>query len=85
VVNSVNESAPIQILSGKPIMAVNGNDNSMALSKPEKLIASGALRYFAASTVAMGSNSALIACVEAHGTKVNYGGSDNTCTTYSNF
>jgi 4-amino-4-deoxy-L-arabinose transferase-like glycosyltransferase len=85
-VSSANESAPIQISSGQPVMAVggfSGSDNAMTVSELETLIARGELHYYAVSSGGMGGggtggNSSILTWVEAHGTKIDYGGSDYT-------
>jgi 4-amino-4-deoxy-L-arabinose transferase-like glycosyltransferase len=87
-VDSANTSAPIQISSGQPVMAVggfNGSDNALSVTELEKLVATGQLRYYAVSSGGrqgfgggMGGNSTILAWVKAHGKVVNYGGSSYT-------
>jgi 4-amino-4-deoxy-L-arabinose transferase-like glycosyltransferase len=88
-VNSANESAPIQLTTGEPVMAVggfDGSDTAISLKNFEKLVSSGKLRYYAVSTgkglagggFNRGGRSVILDWVEAHSSKVSYGGTDYT-------
>lgn len=48
-VNSANESAPIQLSSGQPVMAIggfNGSDSTLTLSQFKQLVKQGKVRYY---------------------------------------
>jgi 4-amino-4-deoxy-L-arabinose transferase-like glycosyltransferase len=90
-VSSANESAPIQLTSGEPVMAVggfSGSDNAITLANFEKLVTSDQLQYYAVSAGGIGGggfgagasrgqddSSAIQAWVESTATKISYGGS----------
>ncbi|NTU46354.1 phospholipid carrier-dependent glycosyltransferase [Candidatus Roizmanbacteria bacterium] len=85
-VASANESAPIQISGGAPVMAVggfNGSDNALTVDSLKKLVASGQLQYYLDSdSRGRGGpmeNNSVNSWVKANGTIVNYGG---TMTLY---
>ena len=52
-VNSANESAPIQLSSGQPVMAIggfNGSDSTLTLAQFKQLVKEGKVRYYVASS-----------------------------------
>jgi 4-amino-4-deoxy-L-arabinose transferase-like glycosyltransferase len=86
-VGTASESAPIQITSGQPVMAVggfNGSDDALTITKLAALVTDGELKYYAVQSGGLSGgtggsqNSSILSWVEAHGTKVNYGGSGYT-------
>jgi hypothetical protein len=89
-VASANESAPIQISSGQPVMAIggfNGGDAALSVDEAQQLVKSGQLHYYLASSGMgggpggdggggpMGGNSTITSWLQAHGTLVNLGNS----------
>lgn len=84
-VASANQSAAIQLSTGQPVMAVggfNGNDTPLTLDQFKAIIKEGKLKYYAVSSSGRGGgmsgSSDIETWVKAHGTVVNYGGSDMT-------
>lgn len=88
-VSSANESAPLQLSSGQPVMAIggfNGSDAALSLSQLKALVASGKVKYFVVSSDTRGTgpggasseNSEIISWVKQYGTVVDYGGSGGT-------
>ena len=85
-VDSANESAAIQLTSGRPVMAIggfNGSDTPLTLEQFKQLVAYGKLKYYAASSRGRGGgpnggNSEITNWIKKNGQVVNYGGSDVT-------
>ena len=86
-VDSANESAAIQLTSGQPVMAIggfNGSDTPLTLDQFKQLVASGKLRYYAASSRGHGGggpgggNNEITNWIKQNGKVINYGGSDVT-------
>ena len=91
-VNSANESAPIQLSSGQPVMAIggfNGSDSTLTLSQFKQLVKQGKVRYYVVNSRqgksggpsgmgGPGSNSEILAWVKSTGSKVDYGGTQYT-------
>ena len=86
-VDSANESAAIQLTSGQPVMAIggfNGSDTPLTLDQFKQLVASGKLRYYAASLHSHGGggpgggNNEITNWIKQNGKVINYGGSDVT-------
>jgi 4-amino-4-deoxy-L-arabinose transferase-like glycosyltransferase len=86
-VSSANESAPIQISSFQPVMAIggfNGSDNTLSLDQFKSLIKAGKIRYYAMSSRGSGGdggpggpgrNSEIETWVKTNCDVVDYGGS----------
>ena len=91
-VNSANESAPIQLSSGQPVMAIggfNGSDSTLTLSQFKQLVHQGKIRYYVLNSRheksggpsgigGPGSNSEILTWVKSTGSKVDYGGTQYT-------
>ena len=91
-VNSTNESAPIQLSSGQPVMAIggfNGSDSTLTLSQLKQLVKQGKVRYYVVNSRqgksggpsgmgGPGSNSEILTWVKSAGSKVDYGGTQYT-------
>jgi 4-amino-4-deoxy-L-arabinose transferase-like glycosyltransferase len=93
-VSSANESAPIQISSRQPVMAIggfNGGDNTVSLDDFKALIKEGKIRYYAVSSRGPdgfgggpgggrrpGGNSEIESWIKTNCTEVNYGGDSVT-------
>ena len=85
-VDSANESAAIQLTSGQPVMAIggfNGSDTPLTLEQFKQLVATGKLKYYAASSRGHGGgpnggNSEITNWIKQNGKVINYGGSDVT-------
>ena len=91
-VNSANESAPIQLSSGQPVMAIggfNGSDPTLTLSQFKQLVKQGKVRYYVVNSGqgksggpsgmgGPGSNSEILTWVKSAGSKVDYGGTQYT-------
>lgn len=91
-VNSANESAPIQLSSGQPVMAIggfNGSDSTLTLSQFKQLVKQGKVRYYVVNSRqgksggpsgmgGSGSNSEILAWMKSTGSKVDYGGTQYT-------
>ena len=91
-VNSANESAPIQLSSGQPVMAIggfNGSDSTLTLSQFKQLVKQGKVRYYVVNSGqgksggpsgigGPGSNSEILTWVKSTGSKVDYGGTQYT-------
>ena len=84
-VSSANESAPLQLSSGQPVMALggfSGSDNALSTSQLASLVTSGQLKYYAVGGRGGGPggmrSSTLTDWLSEHGTVVNYGGSSMT-------
>ena len=91
-VNSANESAPIQLSSGQPVMAIggfNGSDSTLTLSQFKQLVKQGKVRYYVVNSRqgksggpsgmgGPGSNSEILAWVKSACSKVDYGGTQYT-------
>ena len=87
-VNSANESAPIQLSSGQPVMAIggfNGSDSTLTLAQFKQLVKEGKVRYYVASSGqgksggpggagGPGGNSEIASWATSSGVKVAYGG-----------
>ena len=84
-VNSANESAAIQISTGKPVAALggfNGSDPVLTLAQFKEYVASGKIKYYVASSHGMGGgpggSSEIVNWIKQNATVVNYGGSQYT-------
>ena len=91
-VNSANESAPIQLSSGQPVMAIggfNGSDSTLTLSQFKQLVKQGKVRYYVVNSGqgksggpsgmgGPGGNSEILTWVKSTGSKVDYGGTQYT-------
>ena len=91
-VNSANESAPIQLSSGQPVMAIggfNGSDSTLTLSQFKQLVHQGKIRYYVLNSIheksggpsgisGPGGNSEILSWVKSAGSKVDYGGTQYT-------
>ena len=91
-VNSANESAPIQLSSSQPVMAIggfNGSDSTLTLSQFKQLVKQGKVRYYVvnsrqgkssgpSSMGGSGGNSEILLWVKSAGSKVDYGGTQYT-------
>lgn len=91
-VNSANESAPIQLSSGQPVMAIggfNGSDSTLTLSQLKQLVRQGKVRYYVVNSrqgksggpsgmSGLGGNSEILLWVKSTGSKVDYGGTQYT-------
>ena len=91
-VNSANESAPIQLSSGQPVMAIggfNGSDSTLTLSQLKQLVKQGKVRYYVVNSrqgksggpsgmSGPGGNSEILLWVKSVGSKVDYGGTQYT-------
>ena len=85
-VDSANTSAPIQLSTKQPVMAIggfNGSDSTLTLQSFKQLVATGKVRYYVADATGMGrggpgGNSEIAQWAAASGTKVDYGGSQYT-------
>ena len=91
-VNSANESAPIQLSSGQPVMAIggfNGSDSTLTLSQFKQLVKQGKVRYYVVNSGqgksggpggmgGPGGNSEILSWVKSAGSKVDYGGTQYT-------
>jgi len=85
-VNSANESAAIQISTGKPVAALggfNGSDPVLTLAQFKEYVASGKIKYYVASSRGMGGggpggSSEIVSWIKQNATVVNYGGSEYT-------
>ena len=87
-VNSANESAPIQLSSGQPVMAIggfNGSDSTLTLAQFKQLVKEGKIRYYVTSSRqgksgdpggagGPGGNSEIASWATSSGVKVAYGG-----------
>jgi len=81
-VASANESAPIQITSGQPVMAIGGfkgNDNIITLEEFKQLVADGKIKYYLSSNgnnrggPSGNGNSSISSWATTNGTIVDYG------------
>ncbi len=85
-VASANESAPIQISTNQPVMAVggfNGSDNTLTLEEFKQLVSDGQVLYYATSSSGKGGGGMngkndIATWVEENGTIIDYGGSSMT-------
>ena len=91
-VNSANESAPIQLSSSQPVMAIggfNGSDSTLTLSQFKQLVKQGKVRYYVVNSrqgkssgpsgmSGPSSNSEILTWVKSTGSKVDYGGTQYT-------
>lgn len=91
-VNSANESAPIQLSSGQPVMAIggfNGSDSTLTLSQLKQLVKQGKVRYYVVNSrqgksggpsgmSGPGGNSEIVSWVKSVGSKVDYGSTQYT-------
>ena len=87
-VNSANESAPVQLSSGQPVMAIggfNGSDSTLTLAQFKQLVKEGKIRYYVTSggqgksgdpggAGGPGGNSEIASWATSSGVKVAYGG-----------
>lgn len=84
-VNSANESAPVQLSSGQPVMAIggfNGSDSTLTLAQFKQLVKEGKVRYYVTSSgqgksggaSGPGGNSEIASWATSSGVKVAYGG-----------
>lgn len=83
--NSANESAAIQISTGKPVMALggfNGSDPVLTLSKFKEYIASGKIKYYVMNKHGIGGgpggSNEVVSWIKQTCSVVNYGGSEYT-------
>lgn len=84
-VNSANESAAIQISTGKPVAALggfNGSDPVLTLAQFKEYVASGKIKYYVTSSRGMGGgpggSSEIVSWIKQNATVVSYGGSEYT-------
>ena len=84
-VNSANESAAIQISTGKPVAALggfNGSDPVLTLAQFKEYVASGKIKYYVTSSRGMGGgpgrSGQIVSWIKQNATVVNYGGSEYT-------
>lgn len=91
-VNSANESAPIQLSSGQPVMAIggfNGSDSTLTLSQLKQLVKQGKVRYYVVNSrqgksgspsgmSGPGGNSEILLWMKSTGSKVDYGSTQYT-------
>ena len=84
-VDSANTSAPIQLSTKQPVMAIggfNGSDSTLTLQSFKQLVATGKVRYYVVDNSSRGGgsggNSDIAQWAAASGTKVDYGGSQYT-------
>lgn len=84
-VNSANESAAIQISTGKPVASLggfNGSDPVLTLAQFKEYVASGKIKYYVASSRGMGGgpggSSEIVSWIKQNATVVSYGGSQYT-------
>lgn len=85
-VDSANTSAPIQLSTKQPVMAIggfNGSDSALTLQSFKRLVVTGKVCYYVADATGMGrggpgGNSEIAQRAAASGTKVDYGGSQYT-------
>ena len=84
-VNSANESAAIQISTGKPVAALggfNGSDPVLTLAQFKEYVANGKIKYYVASSRGMGGgpggSSEIVSWIKQNATVVSYGGSEYT-------
>ena len=84
-VNSANESAAIQISTGKPVAALggfNGSDPVLTLAQFKEYVASGKIKYYVAGSHGMGGgpggSSEIVSWIKQNATVVSYGGSEYT-------
>ena len=85
-VDSANTSAPIQLSTKQPVMAIggfNGSDSALTLQSFKRLVVTGKVCYYVADATGMGrggpgGNSEIAQWAAASGTKVDYGGSQYT-------
>ena len=85
-VNSANESAAIQISTGKPVAALggfNGSDPVLTLAQFKEYVASGKIKYYVTSSNGMGGggpggSSEIVSWIKQNATVVSYGGSQYT-------
>ena len=85
-VDSANTSAPIQLSTKQPVMAIggfNGSDSALTLQSFKRLVVTGKVCYYVADATGMGrggpgGNSEIAQWAAASGTKVDYGGSPYT-------
>jgi 4-amino-4-deoxy-L-arabinose transferase-like glycosyltransferase len=90
-VNSAMEAAPIEIATGKPVMAMggfSGNDPAMTVERLQNLVKTGQLRYTVVTLRGGfpggpgGRNGAVSAWIQQHGKPVNYGASAGNAVLY---
>ena len=84
-VNSANESAAIQISTGKPVASLggfNGSDPVLTLAQFKEYVASGKIKYYVTSSRGMGGgpggSSEIVSWIKQNATVVSYGGSQYT-------
>lgn len=84
-VDSANTSAPIQLSTKQPVMAIggfNGSDSVLTLQSFKQLVTTGKVRYYVVDNSSRGGgsggNSDIAQWAAASGTKVDYGGSQYT-------
>ncbi|MBV9119679.1 MAG: glycosyltransferase family 39 protein [Chloroflexi bacterium] len=89
---SAQEGAPIELASGRPVLAMggfNGGDQAMTVDRLQALVTSGQLRYALIAGRGPGGpggpgggTSAVTAWIQQHGTPVDYGATGQTATLY---
>ena len=84
-VNSANESAAIQISTGKPVAALggfNGSDPVLTLAQFKEYVANGKIKYYVTSSRGMGGgpggSSEIVSWIKQNATVVSYGGNEYT-------
>ena len=85
-VNSANESAAIQISTGKPVAALggfNGSDPVLTLAQFKEYVASGKIKYYVTNSNGMGGggpggSSEIVSWIKQNATVVSYGGNQYT-------
>lgn len=80
-VDSVNTSAPIQLSTKQPVMAIggfNGSDSALTLQSFKRLVATGKVRYYVVDSRSRGGgpggNSDIAQWAASLGVKIEYGG-----------
>ena len=80
-VDSANTSAPIQLSTKQPVMAIggfNGRDSTLTLQSFKQLVAAGKVRYFVVNSIGRGGgpggNSDIAQWATSSGVKIEYGG-----------
>ena len=80
-VDSANTSAPIQLSTKQPVMALggfNGSDSALTLQSFRQLVAAGKVRYFVVNSSGRGGepsgNSDIAQWAISSGVKIEYGG-----------
>ena len=84
-VDSANTSAPIQLSTKQPVMAIggfNGSDSALTLQSFKQLVATGKVRYHVVDSRSRGGgpggNSEIAQWAMSSGVKIEYGGTQYT-------